>query len=308
MPVGGGPTARAAGAGHGVRLFPPHLGDNDPISAERGHPVGNVVADLRAGPGPADAGMGSGGRHRRHRAASSQPWPSPAPWRHRSSWPHHATRNTRAWSNGSTAFWRPRFSCRNFEASTDFNTQISDWLLRANGRTERAIRGKPIDLLEPDYQAMLPLPPVVPPIGLGRRHLARLGFEPSQHCTLADRQTDGLRAASLSPDDLDGSIFREPLGPYSKTVDNPHRVLIGVSEIEPTLSTWPPSAGRRPAVNLRVRAANGRRRRSQTRRAQRPRGVRVVANAIRLQRCLRPEPALAHPDAPGSGAALRPAG
>jgi hypothetical protein len=38
----------------------------------------------------------------------------------------------------------------------------------------RAIRGRPVDLLETDYQAMLPLPPVTPPIGLSSRvRLAR---------------------------------------------------------------------------------------------------------------------------------------
>lgn len=63
---------------------------------------------------------------------------------------------------------------RHFDAPTDFNAQLSEWLLRANTRTVRAIRGRPVDLLETDYQAMLPLPPVTPPIGLNHRvRLAR---------------------------------------------------------------------------------------------------------------------------------------
>ncbi|MGA7051169.1 MAG: IS21 family transposase, partial [Mycobacterium sp.] len=63
---------------------------------------------------------------------------------------------------------------RQFSAPTDFNTQVNEWLLRANTRTVRAIRGRPVDLLETDYLAMLPLPPVVPPIGLHHRvRLAR---------------------------------------------------------------------------------------------------------------------------------------
>jgi transposase len=63
---------------------------------------------------------------------------------------------------------------RVFRSPQDFNTQLTEWLTRANTRTVRAIGGRPIDLLESDYLAMLPLPPVVPPIGLNHRiRLAR---------------------------------------------------------------------------------------------------------------------------------------
>lgn len=63
---------------------------------------------------------------------------------------------------------------RSFDTPSDFNAQLGEWLLRANSRTVRAIRGRPVDLLETDYQAMLPLPPVTPPIGLSSRvRLAR---------------------------------------------------------------------------------------------------------------------------------------
>jgi transposase len=62
---------------------------------------------------------------------------------------------------------------RRFVSPADFNTQLADWLQRANTRTVRAIQGRPVDLLETDYLSMLPLPPVVPPIGLS--HRIRLG-------------------------------------------------------------------------------------------------------------------------------------
>ncbi|MEU6325457.1 IS21 family transposase [Streptomyces sp. NPDC047009] len=62
---------------------------------------------------------------------------------------------------------------RLFASPADFNLQLEDWLTRANARTVRAIQGRPVDLLETDYQAMVPLPPVVPPIGLSSR--IRLG-------------------------------------------------------------------------------------------------------------------------------------
>ncbi|MEC3974890.1 IS21 family transposase [Amycolatopsis sp. H20-H5] len=62
---------------------------------------------------------------------------------------------------------------RIFTSPTDFNTQLGDWLVRANARTVRSLQGRPVDLLETDYLAMLPLPPVAPPIGLNNR--IRLG-------------------------------------------------------------------------------------------------------------------------------------
>lgn len=63
---------------------------------------------------------------------------------------------------------------RVFTSPADFNAQLLDWLERANARTVRSIGGRPVDLLDTDYQAMIPLPPVVPPIGLNHRiRLAR---------------------------------------------------------------------------------------------------------------------------------------
>jgi transposase len=62
---------------------------------------------------------------------------------------------------------------RHFASPADFNTQLGEWLTRANTRTVRSIQGRPVDLLEVDYQSMLTLPPVDPPIGL--THRVRLG-------------------------------------------------------------------------------------------------------------------------------------
>lgn len=61
---------------------------------------------------------------------------------------------------------------RRFTSPTDFNTQLHDWLTRANTRTVRAIGGRPVDLLATDVAAMIELPPVIPAIGL--RHRIRL--------------------------------------------------------------------------------------------------------------------------------------
>jgi transposase len=64
---------------------------------------------------------------------------------------------------------------RGFASPADFNHQIGDWLTtRANVRTVRAIRGRPVDLLDTDRQAMTVLPPVAPQVGLTHRiRLAR---------------------------------------------------------------------------------------------------------------------------------------
>jgi hypothetical protein len=63
---------------------------------------------------------------------------------------------------------------RVFSSPADFNDQLADWLVRANTRTVRAIGGRPVDLLETDRQAMTPLPPTDPQVGLTHRiRLAR---------------------------------------------------------------------------------------------------------------------------------------
>ena len=64
---------------------------------------------------------------------------------------------------------------RVFTSPEDFNTQLGDWLTRrANLRTVRSIRARPVDRLVTDYAAMTPLPPIDPPVGLRSRvRLAR---------------------------------------------------------------------------------------------------------------------------------------
>jgi hypothetical protein len=69
---------------------------------------------------------------------------------------------------------------RSFESPADFNTQFADWLRIANTRVVRTIKNRPIDLLDADRAAMLPLPPVPPGVGwvnrvrLGRDYYVRL--------------------------------------------------------------------------------------------------------------------------------------
>jgi hypothetical protein len=62
---------------------------------------------------------------------------------------------------------------RSFASPTDFNDQFSDWLTRANARVVRTIGAAPVERLEADRAAMLPLPPAV--LHLGWRNQIRLG-------------------------------------------------------------------------------------------------------------------------------------
>jgi Mu transposase, C-terminal domain/Helix-turn-helix domain of resolvase len=62
---------------------------------------------------------------------------------------------------------------RTFTSPGDFNAQFSDWLARANARVVRTIKTAPLDLVDADRAAMLPLPPI--PLHLGWRNKIRLG-------------------------------------------------------------------------------------------------------------------------------------
>jgi transposase len=62
---------------------------------------------------------------------------------------------------------------RSFTSPVDFNIQFADWLVRANARVVRTIGASPLQRLEADRAAMLPLPPLV--LHLGWRNRVRLG-------------------------------------------------------------------------------------------------------------------------------------
>jgi hypothetical protein len=62
---------------------------------------------------------------------------------------------------------------RTFTSPADFNIQFTDWLARANLRVVRTTRAAPVDRLDADRAAMLPLPPI--PLHLGWRNKIRLG-------------------------------------------------------------------------------------------------------------------------------------
>ena len=62
---------------------------------------------------------------------------------------------------------------RTFASPADFNTQFGDWLQLANSRVVRTIKVRPLDRLDADRAAMLPLPPIA--LQLGWRSRIRLG-------------------------------------------------------------------------------------------------------------------------------------
>jgi hypothetical protein len=69
---------------------------------------------------------------------------------------------------------------REFNSPVDFNDQFSGWIDGANQRVVRTIKARPIDLVDADRAAMLPLPPVSPRVGwfnqvrLGRDYYVRV--------------------------------------------------------------------------------------------------------------------------------------
>lgn len=69
---------------------------------------------------------------------------------------------------------------RDFSSPADFDAQFTEWLGLANGRVVRTIKARPVDLLDADRAAMLPLPPVAPVLGwvnrvrLGRDYYVRV--------------------------------------------------------------------------------------------------------------------------------------
>ena len=69
---------------------------------------------------------------------------------------------------------------RDFTSPADFDAQLGNWLGLANARVVRTIKARPVDLLDADRAAMLPLPPVAPVVGwvnrvrLGRDYYVRL--------------------------------------------------------------------------------------------------------------------------------------
>ena len=77
---------------------------------------------------------------------------------------------------------------RSFASKADFNTQFTDWLDRANTRVVRTTKASPLDRLDADVAAMLPLPPI--PLRLGWRNRVHLGRDYYVHLDTNDYSVD----------------------------------------------------------------------------------------------------------------------
>lgn len=96
---------------------------------------------------------------------------------------------------------------RVFISPEDFNTQLVEWLARANTRTLRSIQGRPVDLLNTDHAAMIRLPPVDPSTGLNQRiRLARDYY--------------------VRVDTADYSVDPRMIGRFVDVTASPHRVRV----------------------------------------------------------------------------------
>jgi transposase len=86
---------------------------------------------------------------------------------------------------------------RAFASPADFNTQLQQWLVRANSRQHRALQARPADRIEADRAAMVSLPPVAPVVGwrsstrLPRDHYVRVDANDySVHPAVVGRRVD----------------------------------------------------------------------------------------------------------------------
>jgi transposase len=122
---------------------------------------------------------------------------------------------------------------RVFTGPDDFNVQLGHWLTIANQRTVRALKSRPVDLVDADRTAMLPLPPIAPPVGgsfqvrLGRDYYVRVaGNDYSVDPSVIGRLVDvhaGLETVQVT---VDGSVVGSHLRCWGRqaTITDPAHV------------------------------------------------------------------------------------
>ena len=105
---------------------------------------------------------------------------------------------------------------RDFTSPGDFNTQLRTWLPKANARTVRALKARPVDLLDVDKTAMLALPPLAPPAGLRfrirlpRDYYVRVhGNDYSVHPSAIGRMVDVVAGLEMVQVRLEGRVVGE---------------------------------------------------------------------------------------------------
>ena len=105
---------------------------------------------------------------------------------------------------------------RDFASPGDFNTQMGIWLPKANARTVRALKARPVDLLGVDKAAMLVLPPVAPAHGFAARvrlprdyYVRVFGNDYSVHPTAIGRMVDVVADLDLVIVRLEGRVIAD---------------------------------------------------------------------------------------------------
>jgi Mu transposase-like protein/integrase-like protein len=124
---------------------------------------------------------------------------------------------------------------RVFDSPCDFNAQLTDWLVRANSRTVRAIAARPVDLINTDRAAMHGLPAVAPVIGFtGHTRLPRdyylrvLGNDYSVDPRMIGRMVDTHADLDTVTAHCDGAVVatHARVWAHRQTVTDPAHVQI----------------------------------------------------------------------------------
>jgi transposase len=174
-----------AGIGDGQRLFADHGRDDDSDPAEPGS-VGRVLGvDLRSGSRSASSGLGQRIRGRpmarRQTPADRDDERIPRNVGHQRDSVPAPSPEAKGLVERANGYLETSFlPGRAFTDPADFNTQLSQWLVKANHRHHRRLECRPVDRWEADRRSMRELPPVDPVVGwrlttrLPRDHYVRL--------------------------------------------------------------------------------------------------------------------------------------
>lgn len=123
---------------------------------------------------------------------------------------------------------------RDFASPADFNTQLSIWLPKANARSVRALKARPVDLLGVDTTAMLALPPLAPPAGLvfrirlPRDYYVRVhGNDYSVHPSAIGRMVDVVAGLEYIHARLEGRVIAHHQRSWGNalTITDPEHVV-----------------------------------------------------------------------------------
>jgi transposase len=109
---------------------------------------------------------------------------------------------------------------RRFTSPADFDSQFTEWLVRANSRTVRTIGARPVDRIDVDRAAMLPLPPVPPRVGW--RNRIRLGHDYYVRVAANDYSVDPTAIGRVV--DVEGDLERVRVRLDGRTVADHARV------------------------------------------------------------------------------------